>query len=91
MSLEKGEIITSLIPVFVRILLIATIIEMTTIVGNNSVIAKMKLLKMLLIEVLREPVAVIAKRKIPTIQIKVVSLLITIKPMIKTMNNTYIQ
>ena len=35
----KGDIMTSLIPVFVRILLIATMMEMTTIVGSNSVIA----------------------------------------------------
>lgn len=91
MNFVNGEIITSLIPVEVNVLLIATIMEMTRMVDKSSVIAKIKLEKILLMEWLKEPVAVIAIRKIPTIQISVVSLLITIKPIIKRINKTYIQ
>jgi hypothetical protein len=89
--LENGDIMTSLIPVEVKILLIATMIEITNMVDNSSVIANIKLLKMLLTDWLRDPVAVIASKKIPIIQIREVSLLITMKPMIKKMKTTYIQ
>jgi hypothetical protein len=46
--------------------------------------------KILITEPDREPVAVIARVKIPIIQMNVVSLRITIKPMINTIKNTYI-
>ena len=75
-------------PVVVNVLLIATMIEMTKMVGSNSVIAKIKLEKMLLIERDSEPVAIIASVKIPAMLIKDVSRLITIKPIIKNMKTT---
>jgi hypothetical protein len=79
---------TSFIPVEVKILLIATMIEITNMVDNSSVMANIKLLKMLLTDWLRDPVAVIASKKIPIIQIREVSLRITIKPMIKKIKTT---
>jgi hypothetical protein len=87
-SLAKGEIITSLMPEAVSVLLIATIIEITRMVDSSSVMAKIKLLKTLLTDELRDPVAVIAIRKIPRIHKIVVSLLITMNPIIPAMNNT---
>ncbi|EWG12487.1 hypothetical protein PBF_03090 [Cytobacillus firmus DS1] len=71
--------------------LMATIIEMTSIVERSSVIANIKLVKILLIEPLKEPVAVMAIKKMPAIQTSVVSLLITMKPMMKRIKRTYIQ
>lgn len=75
---------TSLIPVVVSVRLMATIMEMTSIVERSSVIANIKLVKILLIEPLKEPVAVMAIKKMPAIQTSVVSLFITMKPMMKT-------
>ena len=86
MIFAKGEIITSLIPDIVNILLIATIIEMTRMVGNSSVIAKIKLLKRLLTESLTDNVDTAASEKMPTIHTMVVSRRKSIKPMIATMN-----
>lgn len=82
---------TSLIPVMVSVRLIATIIEMTSIVERSSVMANIKLVKILLTELLKEPVAVMAIKKMPAIQTRVVSLLIIMKPMINRINRTYIQ
>lgn len=82
---------TSLIPVVVSVRLMATIMEMTSIVERSSVIANIKLVKILLIEPLKEPVAVMAIKKMPAIQTIVVSLFITMKPMMKTIKRTYIQ
>lgn len=82
---------TSLIPVVVSVRLMATIMEMTSIVERSSVIANIKLVKILLIEPLKEPVAVMAIKKMPAIQTSVVSLFITMKPMMKTIKRTYIQ
>lgn len=82
---------TSLIPVVVSVRLMATIMEMTSIVERSSVIANIKLLKILLIEPLKEPVAVMAIKKMPAIQTRVVSLFITMKPMMKRIKRTYIQ
>lgn len=86
--LEKGEIITSLIPEIVKMLLIATIMEMTRMVGNSSVIAKIKLLKRLLTESLIENVDTAASERIPTIHTMVVSRRKSIKPMMATINVT---
>jgi hypothetical protein len=80
-----------LIPVVVSVRLIATIIEMTSIVERSSVMANMKLVKMLLTELLKEPVAVMAIKKIPAIQTSVVSLLMAMKPIINKIKRTYIQ
>jgi hypothetical protein len=88
MTLEKGEIITSLIPDIVNILLIATIIEITRIVGNSSVMAKIKLLKRLLTESLTENVETAAIARMPTIHTMVVSRRKSIKPIIATINVT---
>lgn len=82
---------TSLIPVVVKVLLIATMIEITNMVESNSVMANIKLLKMLLTEWLIDPVAVIAIKKIPIIQMREVSLLITIKPIMSAIKTTKIQ
>lgn len=82
---------TSLIPVVVSVRLMATIMEMTSIVERSSVIANIKLVKILLIEPLKEPVAVMAIKKMPAIQTSVVSLFITMKLMMKTIKRTYIQ
>jgi hypothetical protein len=87
-TLEKGEIITSLIPEIVNILLIATIIEITRMVGSSSVIAKIKLLNRLLIESLKEYVDTAASERIPTIHTMVVSRRKSIKPMIAMINAT---
>jgi hypothetical protein len=51
----------------------------------------MKLLKILLTEPLKEPVAVNAIKNIPAIQTRVVSLLITINPIMSAIKSTYIQ
>lgn len=82
---------TSLIRVVVSVRLMATIMEMTSIVERSSVIANIKLVKILLIDPLKEPVAVMAIKKMPAIQTSVVSLLITMKPMMKRIKSTYIQ
>lgn len=87
-NLANGEIIASFIPVTVSVLLMPTMIEMTRMVDKSSVMAKVKLLKMLLIEPLSDPVATSASRKMPPMDTKVVSLLITMNPMIKKMNAT---
>ena len=87
MIFENGKIITSLMPEMVKILLIATIIEITSIVGNSCVIAKVKLLKRLVIESLTESVEKAANESIPTIQTIVVSRRKSIKPMIPTINS----
>lgn len=54
---------TSLIPVMVSVRLMATIIEMTSMVERSSVMAKIKLVKILLTELLKEPVAVMAIKR----------------------------
>jgi hypothetical protein len=82
MNFMNGRIITSLIPVVVRPLLMATMIEMTRIVDGNSVRAKIKLLNTELIDPLKEPVASRAILKIPNIQMMVVSFRKTINRVI---------
>src|SRR5690606_37303080 len=56
----NGAIITSFIPVFVNIRLIATIIEMMIIVDKSSVMAYIQLLKTPLIDEISSPVATMA-------------------------------
>ncbi|MBK5460436.1 hypothetical protein JFU24_13150 [Peribacillus sp. TH27] len=75
MNLANGAIMTSLIPDFVKTVLMATMIEIIIIVDINSVIAKMKLLNIPLMDEAKLPVATKAKRKIPTIQMRATCLL----------------
>jgi hypothetical protein len=87
-SLVNGEIMTSFIPVEVRLRLIATIMEITRMVDNNSLMAYIKLLKTLVTEWVRDPVAVRAIRKIPAMHSIDVSRLKIMKRMIKPMKTT---
>lgn len=84
MNFANGAIMTSLMPDFVKTVLMATMIEMINIVGINSVIAKVKLLNIPLIDDAKLPVATKAKRKIPIMQMRVVSRRLTINPIINT-------
>jgi len=63
--------------------LMATITEIIKIVPNNSVIAKMKLLKTVITPLETELVATNANKNIPAIQTKVVSLFLIITTNIK--------
>ena len=88
MNFVTGAIMTSFMPDAVNTWLIATMMEMIKIVDSNSVMAKIKLLKIPLMDAAILPVATMANRKIPTIHTMVVSRRFTINPIIKTMNST---
>jgi hypothetical protein len=88
MNLANGAIMTSLMPDFVKTVLMATMMEMINIVDINSVIAKMKLLNIPLMEEAKLPVATKAKRKIPIMQMRVVSRRFTINPIINAIKTT---
>lgn len=88
MNFANGAIMTSLMPDFVKTVLMATMIEMINIVGINSVIAKMKLLNIPLMDEAKLPVATKAKREIPIMQMRVVSRRFTINPIINEINTT---
>lgn len=85
-NLANGAIITSFIPVWVNVLLMATIIEIIRMVGSSSEIAKTKLEKILIIDFVNEPLDTMAMRKMPMIHSIVVSNLLTIKPIISKIN-----
>ncbi|MGF7058280.1 hypothetical protein HNR33_001956 [Brassicibacter mesophilus] len=72
MSFVKGNIITSLTPVLDSTLLIATIIDIISIVPSSSVIAYMKLLNIPMTDWYNELVAISPNINIPIIHSNVI-------------------
>jgi len=87
----KGEIIKSLIPVDIRILLIEEMIEITSIIESSSLIAYIKLVKMPLMDAAKDPVEMKASKKIPAIQTIVMSRLEIINNIVRLINTRYTQ
>lgn len=73
MNLVKGLAIAVLIPVLFKIIPMAVITEIISIVPNSSFIARMKLLKTPIIALESEDVANNPKINIPNIHTKVIS------------------